>query len=535
MHTLTTLNPDVLLTILLLVHESSRPSIFSLLLVNSVLHKATLPFVYRRCTLDFTPSTLNLVKNEISNPSTATAKRVQSFLELEDDSFILRSIRTLVIRSHYSQPYLSEQAGGDPSECLPAQAQTLTRWQPLICLISRLKRIQDITFDCREPVPTSLLRALETYHPFTHLHVQNWTRRHMSTPVGDPEEEALGYSPCLRTLCANIYTGGPDLDYRSAALQWIAARSPNLENLHFSSRSMGGCVIYGFSYEKMQNKAREVARFKADKPMRKALKTLQWNRMSQHTIQDWQSFLDLDRLTSLIVGDVDAATLHYAAERRLFSNLRTLEFTYHRRWRELAGPNEDQAVSQFISSCVALDTLSITNYGGPRIVEYICIHLGHTLRSLALHNVEMPRDIRGVLSVADIQKLRTSIPRLESLEFDINRTRDGRTESDIYAILSSMVALRTVTIHYDLGLRSRNACGRLFDRVGEEFARHVWASMSERGPSRLEELTLFMGEPNREIGSGYPADWLLEEQERKQQLSVRSSDDKNKLTVKVEG
>ncbi|KAK1230392.1 hypothetical protein PQX77_006524, partial [Marasmius sp. AFHP31] len=138
-------------------------------------------------------------------------------------------------------------------------------------------------------------------------------------------------------------------------------------------------------------------------------------------------------------------------------------------------------------------------------------------------------------------------PHLEHLELDVNRTQNPQeNEMQIYAILSSFLFLRTIAIHYDLGIH--NEClndssvlrmamrdpeqadtlrkdpkhwrpkltpeiteyKETYTRIDEHFAKKVWQVVCNR---RLEELVLYVGEPNRKIKLGYLAPWIMGEQE----------------------
>ncbi|KAH8825405.1 hypothetical protein DL96DRAFT_1500984 [Flagelloscypha sp. PMI_526] len=550
---LDTLNQDVLFSILLLVHDSSRHTIFSILLVNSVLSKAAQPFVFRHCTLDFTQFTSwqldaqNSRKPSSPEPFALTQRRIQALLDHQDNSLVFRAIRNLVIFSSYSR-WDPKESDDQPNENAVRRysfdenstpedqdPQIAKKWGALAQLISRLKHPKNVTFECNEPVPIVLLQALEKHQSTVSLHVLNWTRRHVSTKVGDPNEEALGHSPCLRTLSAKIITGGPHMDYSEPAFQRIVALAPNLDTVHYSTRSAGGCVVYGFSMEEMNEQSRESARFQVEHPMKKSLKTLHWSWMSPNSIKTWETFLDLAQLTTLIVNSADCRTLQYATEQGSFSGVTELKFGYSRRWRDDGGPDEDTVLAQFIASFLTLESLSVTSYGGPTIIEPICTYLAHSLRTLSLHNVEGSEHSREVLSIKDLAKLQGGIPNLQSLEFDINRTLDGRRERGIYAVILTFSHLKNLTIHYDLGIQHHDSSDGYFDGADEDSARDIWFAA---GPPGLQSLTLYFGEPNRDIGFGYPASWVLHEQSLRQKIIVRPherDDLRDQLVVEIQG
>lgn len=523
------------------IHDTSRPTIRSLLVVNRALNQAALPFVYRELTLDFTNVHPFSSVKEDPEPITATQERLQALLNLETTAYIFQAVRTLVI--HSSLAIWSDMVDfRNPDQPAPSDEQIISKWSPLANFISRLTHLREIAFDCAEQMPIILLEALHIHHPLTRLHVRNWTRLRTDTKVGDPREEALAVSQCLRSISAHFTTGGPHLDFNQAALKRIAALSPNLESLECSTRSRGGCVIYGFSEEYARIKEEETAKFKVTDVAPKALKSLRWGSMYRWNIQQWETFADLQTLQCLDGGTFDHQGLIYAMDKQVFKNLRKLSLCVPIR------PHEDlgTALGDFLATCHPLESLSIINYSMTIDIALICLHHGPFLRALSLHNVEGREDVRRTLSPKEIKWLLRVAPQLESLELDINRTVSAKDEAKVYALLSRFENLSSITIHYDLGILFPWLWDwRIYTIIGADFARGVWHAVEsgkkeKQGGSktRLKKLTLYVGEPNPEPQFGYPAPWVRGASSRRQKVYVTRNerdDMQDMVEVRLEG
>ncbi|KAH8831559.1 hypothetical protein DL96DRAFT_837902 [Flagelloscypha sp. PMI_526] len=445
MATFTRLNRDVLFLVFVIVHDTSRPTLFSLIRINRLFHDIGLSLVYRRYTFDL-KATLN------------------NILPINQDIFF-RSARTLIIRvNHFYLTWVSYFA-----ELMP-----------------RFTHLIEVVFDGCEPIPLFLLQALETHHPSTHLHIINWSRSARNAKVGDPDEEALARTPLLRSLSANIGIASGH-DFCKAALQRIAALSPNLETLELIlPDSHIGLPASPFS----PSPSKEVLRFQVQNPVKKTLKSLQWDYMDLTQLKSLERWLNLPGLTSLHVFMFDSSkTLTYATENHIFSGLRRLAMALPR-----VVLNEDgDIMSRFVASLNSLEAISLDSCPNLHpLMDTISFHHGHSLRLLRVHNAEISRGTRPTLSFDQLKTYQRRLEHLEALSIDINRSETGQNETQIYSVLSTFSHIKILTIQYDLAITHSPDFGADFC---ETFARDVWMFVAQ---PRLIELRLILGEPPRE-------------------------------------
>ncbi|KAJ4473570.1 hypothetical protein J3R30DRAFT_3707459 [Lentinula aciculospora] len=542
------LNIDVLCHILVMLHDVSRHSLLSVLCVNRVLYNITLPVLHRSCVLDYSP-----------NRQQATIARLKSWLE--DNSSILSSIRHITVQGTpaYWRRHVS------------VKAPDTTKWASLIQVLSQLSHLASFTFEYCEQLPIVLLNALHRHHPSTHLHVRNWTRIAPEVPFGDPAEEALANSPCLRSLHALFFTGtGPEADYRFSAFDRIVKLSPNLEDISRISRSGGGCVIYGYSSEQIEANGREIQKFAVDAPKCKCIKSLELDNVDAQMFQKLGAYIHPEQLIRLKSVQPSSDFLQLVTQHPTYKlcSLKHLDVHFGTRFW---GPDPDSKINElvtgiavFFQSCSPLESLTIvlqTSRPWEPILSTILIHHGHSLRLLSLHQVESPKEEsrRLCLSLDQLHDIRRACQQLTSLALDVDRTVDGQTEREYYAAIRGC-NLRELTIHMDLGIAffdslvffQLNDPSKLnemaivsktksYSEADESFVMEVWSAVVGTGIVEipyLQELVLCMGEQNREIGHGYPANWVCDEQHRRQWARVRRSerDDRpREVNVKIRG
>lgn len=467
-----------------------------MLRVNRTLHNVTLQVIYCSCLLDFSPA-----------QKESTVARIESWFKTS--SSILPFIRNITLKG-------SHQPNGD--------AVDPGKWSCIIQLLSRISRLASLTFDYPEQLPIDLLYALHIYHPSSHLHVRNWTRIAADSPFGDPAEEALANSPCLRSLHGHFITGdSPDADFREEAFNRIAELSPNLEAISRTSRTGGGCIGYFASPEEWRKRAQEAKKFAVETPRRKCVKSLELDSVNASTLKELDSYLVLDRVTSFkctrLTSDFFFLTSEDPAYR--LTSLQVLDV-------EL-GNALVTAFCIFLTSCGPLEYLSIvlesSQPWGP-ILSPILLHHASSIRTLSFHQVESPptRSMRKCLSLEELSAICQACPELSNLALDIDRTVEKEEESIYYAMLSRFSHLCELTIHMDIGLSHPSP----YPRVDEKFALDVWEELSQHPKDgsgmQLRKLVLYIGEQDRRIGRGHPASWVLDEQWRRQWVKVRRNE-----------
>ncbi|KAJ8094279.1 hypothetical protein PM082_006819 [Marasmius tenuissimus] len=310
------------------------------------------------------------------------------------------------------------------------------------------------------------------------------------------------------------------MDLNVPALKRIITLAPNIESATLRTLSEGGCVMYGQSIEEVEEESREAAKFDVEDAPPKVMRKLEWYHTSAYSIPHLERTVDLSQLEALDAGEMDHTGCLHALQHSTFRGLRHLSFT-------LPGSNTEEwslsgerspTVTAFIVSLSPLLSLSIINYADYVDVAAVLLHHGATLRSLSLHEVESPGSQRSKLEPRQVDDLGTGAPNLEFLAIDINRTADQANEAAIYAGVSAFPNLTRVALHYDLGLRHAT---KYHSEVDRNFVEQVWWSLDgEKHRRQLEELTLFIGEQDRDIGFGYPADWVFYENDARQKLRV---------------
>ncbi|KAG7091693.1 hypothetical protein E1B28_010714 [Marasmius oreades] len=493
MFTLDQLNGAILADIFSMIHDSSRHTLFSLLRVNGEVYHHTLPLIYQQCTFDFTQA----VPSGETNPFLITQKKLNKILEADSSSIVLRSVRKIVLRSN-NAIWAGNSDDGYPY--VPSENEVYDKWSSLVKFVSRASHLKELVFDCRERVPLILLETLQNFHPACRLHVRNWTRLSSDTKVGDPYEEALARSPCLRSIHILSLTGGSELNLDEAAFQRILALSPHLESFTYLTQDVGrSCVRYDFG----QTHRQEAPKF-SEATVRKDMKTIRWGKsepvygsgsrgfLDRSMIEHWGAFMNFQTVQMLDLGWVqDPEVLEYIMTRRTFEGVRDLSFklvsitgldsvSVEQRLRD--------AVNRFLSSFTRLESLSIDNYHRRIDLGSLLASHGESLRSLSLRYIEEYR-ARPVLTLEDLHLIRTSASHLETLGIDINFTPKGKYESEAYEVLGSFHNLRTLNVYYNI------------KAVDETFGEEVYWKVAKTPASKLEEVNLYVQElPESPLG-----------------------------------
>ncbi|KAL0565705.1 hypothetical protein V5O48_016317 [Marasmius crinis-equi] len=452
---------------------------------------------------------------------------------------LFRAIRKLDIRS------TSDAPGRDEN-----------KWAPTVELIRRITNLREVVLDCRESVPLCLLDTLHQYHASCRLDVLNWTRLSHDIKVGDIHEEALARSPCLRSLHAAFVTGGL-FNYTESAFRRILALAPNIESAAMESEFFYG--VYPVTDEELEEERRESAKFEVVCTTKKSLKEIRWSFVDQQTLLGWKESIDLSVLGSLDIGILCYDALLYLRDHSIFSALGHLSFTSPSHANSaISNTTSLQEISGivmgFVCSLPSLQSLSVTNYATTIDLPTVLLHHGTTIRSLSLHQTEGGEE-RWAFSVtpAQIESLGTKAPNLESLEMDINRTPDGQDESEIYSALSRIPSLARVVLHYDLGFylvetlpNNQELAQQTYPAADSEFGKKIWRAVqpppsdqaNSSGGCRLQNLILYMGEPNRESRGPEHREWVYYERTAKQKVTVSRSerdDSRDVVSVVVEG
>ncbi|KAJ8092117.1 hypothetical protein PM082_021649 [Marasmius tenuissimus] len=309
------------------------------------------------------------------------------------------------------------------------------------------------------------------------------------------------------------------------AFERILALSPSLEEVGWSYKAAQGSLSFTTNRAEEAERKRESERFRVAEPVKKAMKSI---KTYPNRSESWERFRDLRDVETLALGRIRSiGQIKHITDRQTFSKLKHLALDFvphHRFWAE-----EDfiSKLDAFISSQPPLESLSAINYHKYIDLSSILLHHGSTLRSLSLHQAEQTNGPRSVLTLDDLDLILSEAPHLEKLEFDLNRTKSGLLELEYYALVASSVSLRRILMHYDLGIH--HECfqeqssplpaefTQTYTSVDIDFAWEVCQAVTDAPASRLENMVLFVGEQDRELGSG---PWFEREKKSRKWLIV---------------
>jgi hypothetical protein len=545
------LEVELLSAILEYVNEESPRTMKSVSLVNKHLSATARRVRFRRQMLDFT------------DPVKARSRLSAYLAEPE----ALRSIRHLTIVGHRHRD-LPQELSEIRSTC-----------ESLADLFRDLANLRSVFWRYAGPIPLVLLDAIHQYQPRAALSIYNWSREADDADQNDPAELALANSPTLKCLQASIWHGAGDSypDLREAACKRIIANAPNLQ---YASVTTGrsGCVIRTLSVAEQAELAEKEEFFYIHKQPSRSLKalTLDGYGLSGQTLAQWRRFLDLSKLESLkcsrgFVPDKSYFTL--APE--LLTSLKhvSLNFTYNKNDADFAA-----AADNYLATCPPLETISLWSWMNVISLQSILKH-GYTLKTLQLHEreslaLDVPRDL---LTASDVANIRRACPILQDFTMDVDReAAQWEEEVDNRATYSELSRfgsqLNRIQLYFNLGiaaqiadgqrLRSRGRAssaledaGSLSDsdsKSGQEglqakrskhsnglsatekamlplpspkatsaHARSIWATIFGRRRTGDRALDIKIGEWERKMGTGFPANWVLWEQSNRSYLKLR--------------
>ncbi|KAJ8092095.1 hypothetical protein PM082_021627 [Marasmius tenuissimus] len=405
MPSLVDLSAELLAEIFKFIHDSSRHTLFSLLRVNKVISAVVLPFIYREMTFSFDRDQLM-----------QTIRKLETLLRLPPESALWRGVKVTARSS-----LIGALASASPEVIIRE------KWGSFIQFLSRIVGLREVVFRCAERVPIILLDALEAKHPSVHLHVEGWVRLRSDVRVGDPYEEALARSPCLRSLQAHFRFGLREMDFNYAAFERIMQLSPSLEEFAYSSTGIAG-MFYDLTPQEKAVEERERKRFRVARPTRNTkLRRIKWrSQLDSALLQRWRSFIDLHKVQMLELGGFqNVECMEYAMDHGTFSGLKHLTLVLAESYS--GGISQDEyksTLDRFLSSQSPLETLSIINHHGYINLSTVLLHHGASLRPLSLHQAESRQEPRPILSLDDLNSIGSEAPHLRHLMFDLNRTRE---------------------------------------------------------------------------------------------------------------
>ncbi|KAJ8091999.1 hypothetical protein PM082_024235 [Marasmius tenuissimus] len=243
----------------------------------------------------------------------------------------------------------------------------------------------------------------------------------------------------------------------------------------------------GVNTSEREELARVEALHAGNNPSRKLLRTLIWKAsLSLSQFRRLERFIDFTHTETLDLGAVwNSDLFEYATKHDTFSHLKNLSFAIddHRITSGGTATSTDtleklkSTISNFIFSCPPLISLHIINYHDVVDILSILLTHGDSVRSLSLHQIEHCREARPILWPEDIELIFRMAPRLRSLGLDINRSKDGELEKEIYEVLQSSTSLERLSLNYDLYNPYFNFWEQRYDPMKENFGREVWDAL----------------------------------------------------------
>ena len=375
---------------------------------------------------------------------------ISSWLTNED---VLRGLHYLTIATDPLSPRLNTFQGD-------LRQQEKGKFENLATLIRKLGNLKLLNWSYHGPIPLDIIEALQENHPKAELQVYHFGRYDVSANHEDPAELALSKSANLTTLKVSLWNLNtkyhPDL--QEAAIKRIVACAPNLRFASVVTRR-GGWLTDTLTQEQLEEIEECSAKFFTHKKPNSALRalTLDGYPLSQATLKNWESFVDLSGLKSLKCsrGLPDASYFTYAP--LVLTNLKhvSLNLGY--------GSQAIKSLKQtYIRDIPPLESLSLWSWIDAVSLDNILERHGKTLRTLQLHQRETTAvhdgEKRRLLSLDDLKSIKAQCPRLRDLTFDIDRySRDLEPEvelkqhADKLETIASM-NLEKLQIYFDLGI-----------------------------------------------------------------------------------
>ena len=451
-----------------------------------------------------------------------------------DDSDILQGLRYLTVGGSLYQ---------DDSNNDNVDVETLNdveyKWSALTRLIERLGNLKALTWQYPGHVPLSIIRTLEKHQRSAELKVFDWQRNKATADHNDEDELALANSPALTAITANIWTRGSEVhpDLREAAFRRVVACAPNLKSASIS-KGHSGCVIYGRTGSHREQLRELEANFSSHQKVSNSLRTLSLDGcyLSEYTLRDWSRVANLSKLQRLECsrGSVDPSFFPCAPAMLL--DLKHVKMNLLFQDRERMKP----AAEAWLVSCSPLQSLGLSSGFEMVPLATILDRHGPTITSLHLHKEESvdrnQQKLRRELNLDDIRKIEQLCPNLRDLTMDLNRRSQELNTNDHIGIFQALakVGLQKLQIYYDVGISAFNRFRRENLNVEhlspsehkhiEPHVKMIWETVFGNMQTGERALDVKFGEWERNMGAGYPEDWLMIEQEQKTYWQVRPAE-----------
>jgi F-box-like len=434
-----------------------RPDWLSLALVNKGFRSLSMPVLFH--TVEVAIHSHQQLANWVQNtPSAAWANLrhlvIKGMFPQPGSSYADIKARTFCshFRDSFHNPACEtqnrEQYVTGPVEADPSL------WACLVEMIRRLAALADLTFNCWNKFPPSIVDALHQYHPECRLHINTFSLPGLygwDAPRLSPQDLALVTSSCLHSISAK-YCGmdsSPQPEYHSDAVKDMArGLTPGLKNVRISYYHPGASLGStrpkpawpGFGVSERQNSdALHVLDSLAVEDL--------WD------IRSWCTAIDLSRLQVLELSSNGAEDLCFAVKVK-FTGLKTLILELQGRGFTAPLPDYDDALSQFLYSLPPLKALKLFGDISQGAFDAVVEQHGGSLQRL--HLVASPTFNRWdsssryfVFNEEHIELISTTCTQLEELTIKIPRSQGDSSEVAIYRALGSISGLRDLYLILD--------------------------------------------------------------------------------------
>lgn len=500
------------LIVLIICNRFRRAPLQALSLVNSKCYHATVPFIYRKLTIQIsTPETLQRVVAELvdhplrqncltyARQLNVKGKMLRSGTSLKDEHNLLAQVKLDAEELEISQsdicsaeelepPYDHLGFHSDRDELRNTETQNsnaLEVWVPLATLIAKLQHLVELNYACVNQFSSSLLEALHRYHPSCRLNLNTFRFHSLINPEMDPHELELIRSPCLHGLTTRYVVRDADGydDYNLEAVMETATIAPNLKELK---------VQFCFPLETRANHGRRFfplpsswkgftpPPFPAEKPRRRGnltcISLLRSTGKFGKTLPEWSRVTDISKLRSLGIGYFyRPSRLTEVTEMGAFKSLEKLAIGF-----DMPLETEDvrQAIENFFKSLSPLKTLRLQGLMDTALVQTILEKHGPFLQELLLRPrpVGFRYDIESmILDPTNIFTFAKSCPLVRELHLVIKRSKGDSHETACYRALGEFPSLEKLALELDCSMPfPRPSSVEMMDQPLDEFDKQVY-------------------------------------------------------------
>lgn len=321
-------------------------------------------------------------------------------------------------------------------------------WRPLITLLDKLPKLEDLVWLCNEQFPPCLLGFLHQSRPKCRLRLYSFFLQSLGVmPMFcryeglDPYELKLATSPSLYSVVLHTKeTNGwnyNDPCYQQPALKRLLRLAPSLEEVYIGRAHACGPSPRGSHPLRFPEFAKEEYRSDPLPGWLKRLQIYDCNSILRATLIEWSHCTDFAVLQSLeLEADIDCQAMGFLSNCS-FPSLHKLSM-----W--LKAPRQPkmfyELAGDFLRTLPPLTELHLEGFRAVLPVKSIVEHHGRRLRKLAV--LYEHRHHQRCLTQSDIKHIATFCPLLEDLACKVQRSQGDASELALYQTLASIRRLK---------------------------------------------------------------------------------------------